>query len=70
MTEGPKVADGIIEAALPKALFRVRLDFGRTVTASISLKAKNTTVKFIPGDRVSVELSPYDPTRGRIITRT
>lgn len=58
--------DGIIEATLPRGLYRVRTDDGRAVTVSVSAAARRVTVKFIPGDRVTVELSPFDPTRGRI----
>ena len=62
--------EGIVSKALPKGLFEVELDSGRTVLASLSGVAKQVTVKVIPGDRVLVEVSPYDPTRGRITART
>ncbi|MGB5810181.1 MAG: translation initiation factor IF-1 [Polyangiales bacterium] len=62
-------ARGVIEAVLPKALYRVRLDDGVEITASLSSKARQVTVKLIPGDGVMVERSPYDPTRGRIKER-
>ena len=68
MTEA-KTARGTIEAVRPRALYRVRLDGGTEVTASVSAKARQVTVKLIPGDGVVVELSPYDPTRGRIKER-
>lgn len=55
--------------ALPKALYRVRCDDGQLVTASLGGVARQVTVKVIPGDRVVVEISPLDPTRGRIKTR-
>lgn len=55
--------------ALPKALFRVRCDDGQIVTASLGGVARQVTVKVIPGDRVVVEISPLDPSRGRIKTR-
>jgi len=57
---------GTIEAVLPRALYRVRLDDGEKITASVSAKAKQVTVRLLPGDGVTVEISPYDPTRGRI----
>lgn len=60
---------GTIEAVLPKALYRVRLDDGEEVTASVSAKARQVTVRLLPGDGVMVEVSPYDPTRGRIKER-
>jgi len=58
----------VIEA-LPKALYRVRCDDGQVVTVSLGGIARQVTVKVIPGDRVVVEISPLDPTRGRIKTR-
>jgi translation initiation factor IF-1 len=61
--------EGVIEAALPQALFRVRGDHGEVVTASLSAEARRVTVRVLPGDRVTVRLSPYDPGRGRIIRR-
>ena len=60
---------GVIEAVLPRALYRVRLDDGAEITASLSSRARQVTVKLIAGDGVMVELSPYDPTRGRIKKR-
>ncbi|KPK13243.1 MAG: hypothetical protein AMJ62_15310 [Myxococcales bacterium SG8_38] len=68
MTE-PKMARGTIEAVLPRALYRVKLDDGEQVTASVSTQARQVTVKLLPGDGVVVEISPYDPTRGRIKER-
>jgi translation initiation factor IF-1 len=60
---------GTIESVLPRALYRVRLDDGGEVTASLSAKARQVTVKLLPGDGVMVEISAYDPTRGRIQER-
>ncbi len=60
---------GVIEAVLPRALYRVRLDDGAEITAALASKARQVTVKLMPGDDVLVELSPYDPTRGRIKER-
>jgi translation initiation factor IF-1 len=68
MTEA-KTAHGTIEAVLPRALYRVRLDGGEEMIASVSNKARQVTVKLLPGDGVTVEISPYDPTRGRIKER-
>jgi translation initiation factor IF-1 len=65
MTEA-KTARGTVEAVLPRALYRVRLDGGTQITASVSAKARQVTVKLLPGDGVMVQISPYDPTRGRI----
>jgi translation initiation factor IF-1 len=60
---------GTIEAVLPRALYRVRLDDGGEITASASAKTRQVTVRLLPGDDVMVEISPYDPTRGRIKER-
>jgi len=64
-----KTARGVIEEVLPKALYRVRLDDGARIRASLSSRARQVTVKLNPGDEVTVEVSPYDPTRGRIRER-
>ncbi|MGB5285434.1 MAG: translation initiation factor IF-1 [Polyangiales bacterium] len=68
MTEA-KTTQGTIEKVLPRALYRVRLDDGVEITASLSTKARQVTVKLLPGDGVMVEISAYDPTRGRIQER-
>ncbi len=65
MTES-KTTQGTIQTVLPRALYRVRLDDGEKITASVSAKARKVTVEFLPGDGVMVQISPYDPTRGRI----
>jgi translation initiation factor IF-1 len=61
--------EGTIEEALPRALFAVRCDDGRRLVATLSTEARRVTVKVIPGDRVVLEVSAFDPTRGRIIAR-
>jgi translation initiation factor IF-1 len=68
MTEA-RTTRGTIETVLPRALYRVRLDDGVQITASASAKARQVTVKLLPGDDVMVEISPFDPTRGRIRER-
>jgi translation initiation factor IF-1 len=68
MTE-TRTTRGTIEAVLPRALYRVKLDDGEEITASVSTEARRVTVKLLPGDGVMVEISPYDPTRGRIKER-
>lgn len=60
---------GTIEEALFGALFRVKLDDGRTVVAGLSTEARRKLIKVAPGDRVSVVVSPLDPTRGKITGR-
>jgi translation initiation factor IF-1 len=61
--------EGTIRESLPNAAFRVELDNGLKVQAHISGKMRMHYIKIVPGDRVTVELSPYDLTRGRIIYR-
>jgi translation initiation factor IF-1 len=60
---------GTIMETLPNAMFRVELDNGHKVLAHISGKMRMHYIKILPGDRVTVELSPYDLTRGRITYR-
>lgn len=61
--------EGTVQETLPKMLFRVRLDDGTEVRAGLTSQAKRVTVKLLPGDRVRVSLSSYDPSRGRILTK-
>lgn len=62
--------EGKVIETLPNAMFRVELDNGHRVLAHISGKMRMHYIKILPGDRVVVELSPYDLTRGRIIYRS
>lgn len=61
--------EGKIIEPLPNAMFRVELDNGHEVLAHISGKLRMNFIRILPGDRVQVELSPYDLTRGRITYR-
>ncbi|MFN6064880.1 MAG: translation initiation factor IF-1 [Bacteroidota bacterium] len=61
--------DGIIEEALSNAMFRVRLENDHQITATISGKMRMNYIRILPGDKVSVETSPYDLARGRITYR-
>lgn len=61
--------DGIITEALSNAMFRVQLESGHVIIANISGKMRMHYIKILPGDRVKVEMSPYDLTRGRISFR-
>lgn len=61
--------DGIIEEALSNAMFRVRLENDHRILATISGKMRMHYIRILPGDKVSVEMSPYDLSRGRIIYR-
>jgi translation initiation factor IF-1 len=60
---------GTVKEALPNAMFRVELENGHPVLAHISGKMRQHYIRILPGDRVTVELSPYDLTRGRIVYR-
>jgi len=62
--------EGKVIEPLPNAMFRVELENGHRVLAHISGKMRIHFIKILPGDRVTVELSPYDLTRGRIVYRT
>jgi translation initiation factor IF-1 len=62
-------AEGVVVKALPNAMFRVQLDSGPEVLAHISGKMRKYYIRILLGDRVLVELTPYDPTRGRILYR-
>ena len=66
--EGIQVEGTVIEP-LPNAMFRVELENGHKVLAHISGKLRMNFIRILPGDRVRVELSPYDLTRGRITYR-
>jgi len=61
--------DGIIEEALSNAMFRVRLENDHRIVATISGKMRMHYIRILPGDKVAVEMSPYDLSRGRITYR-
>lgn len=61
--------EGVVEEAMPSAMFLVRLENGHQVLGHISGKMRKFYIRILPGDRVKVELSPYDLTRGRITYR-
>jgi translation initiation factor IF-1 len=62
--------EGVVTEPLPNAMFRVQLDNGHKILAHISGKMRMHFIKILPGDRVKVEVSPYDLTRGRITYRS
>ena len=68
--EAPIEVEGRVIEPLPNAMFRVELENGHRVLAHISGKMRMHFIKILPGDKVTVELSPYDLTRGRIVYRT
>jgi translation initiation factor IF-1 len=70
MTKEEKIeVEGRVLEPLPNAMFRVEIDGGHKVLAHISGKMRMHYIKILPGDKVKVELSPYDLTRGRITYR-
>lgn len=77
MTEQPKaspgkdfiVMDGVIEELLPAASFRVRLESGPLIIGHLSGKMRLNRIRLIPGDKVRVEMTPYDLTKCRIVYR-
>jgi translation initiation factor IF-1 len=68
--EQPISVDGIIKETLPNASFIVELESGHEVLAHVSGKMRMHFIKILPGDKVTVELSPYDLSRGRITYRS
>lgn len=66
--EGIRV-EGVVKEALPNAMFRVQLEDGHMVLAHVSGKMRMHFIRILPGDKVVVELSPYDLNRGRIVYR-
>lgn len=64
------VMDGIVEKALPNAMFQVKLAEGNhMILAHVSGKMRMHYIRLLPGDKVAVELSPYDLSKGRIVSR-
>ena len=61
--------DGVVEDTLPNAMFKVKLSNGHEILAHVSGKIRMHYIRILPGDRVTVEISPYDLTRGRITFR-
>ena len=61
--------DGVILEALSNAMFRVELENGHQILAHISGKLRMNYIRILPGDKVTIEMSPYDLTKGRIIWR-
>ncbi|MBK7030511.1 MAG: translation initiation factor IF-1 [Bacteroidales bacterium] len=61
--------DGVVRESLGNAMFRVELENGHMITAHISGKMRMHYIKILPGDKVKIEMSPYDLSKGRIIFR-
>ena len=67
--EEPIRVEATVKEALPNAMFRVVLENGHEVLTRVSGRMRMHFVRILPGDRVSIEMSPYDLTRGRIVYR-
>lgn len=63
------VVEGTVLETLPNAMFRVALPNGHKILAHVSGKMRMHFIKILPGDKVTIELSPYDLTRGRVVYR-
>lgn len=61
--------DGVVEELLPSAMFRVRLDNGHVILAHLSGRMRMFRIRLLPGDRVKVEMTPYDLSKGRVVYR-
>ncbi len=61
--------DGVVQETLPNAMFRVIIDGGHVILGHVSGKMRMNYIRILPGDKVALELSPYDLTRGRIVRR-
>ena len=67
--EEPITIDAIVTEALPNARFRAKLDNGHEILAHVSGKMRMHYIRILPGDKITVEMSPYDLTKGRIVYR-
>lgn len=61
--------EGVVAEALPNALFRIKLDDGRQILCHLAGKMRIHHIRVMPGDRVKIEMTPYDETKGRIVYR-
>jgi len=68
--EEPIRVEATVEESLPNAMFRVVLENGHRVLAHVSGRMRMHFIRILPGDRVTVEMSPYDLTKGRIVFRS
>ena len=67
--EEPIVVEAVVTEALPNARFRARLESGHQILAHVSGKMRMHYIRILPGDKSTVEMSPYDRTKGRIVYR-
>ena len=68
--EDMKELEGVVVEAMPNAMFKVEIQGGHVILAHISGKLRMNFIRILPGDKVTVEMSPYDLTRGRITWRS
>ncbi|KKU90672.1 MAG: Translation initiation factor IF-1 [Microgenomates group bacterium GW2011_GWA1_48_10] len=68
--QGTTEVDGVVLENLPNTMFRVQLSDGRTVLCTLSGKMRLNYIKILPGDKVKVEMTLYDQTKGRIVYRS
>jgi translation initiation factor IF-1 len=66
-TKNVVIVEGNVSAALPNTMFRVTLSDGRLILATLTGKMRRNYVRIFPGDKVKVEMTPYDEARGRIV---
>lgn len=69
MKEEPIVVEAVVTEALPNARFRAKLDSGHEILAHVSGKMRMHYIRIMAGDKITVEMSPYDLTKGRIVSR-
>ena len=69
MTKDVQEFEGTVVAALPNTMFKIKLTDGRVVLAVVAGRMRRHFIRILPGDRVRVEMTPYDPERGRIVWR-
>ena len=67
--EEPITVEALVTEALPNARFRARLESGHEILAHVSGKMRMHYIRILPGDKITVEMSPYDLTKGRIVYR-
>jgi len=61
--------DGVVKETLPNAMFKIQVEGGHVILGHVSGKMRMNYIRILPGDKVGLELSPYDLTRGRIVRR-
>jgi translation initiation factor IF-1 len=66
-TKNVMIVEGSVSAALPNTMFRVTLTDGRSILTTLTGKMRRNYVRIFPGDRVKIEMTPYDEARGRIV---